>query len=126
MHVSVLCVFTGKKLNGDMKQVERLVDQAAFAFVDGAHIADYGQLDYNRNSLITASKGVLGEDATTRSMEEHRFAACDSEDFQGLADDPFALYYDGEIHLEGDDGFDAEVKKALKADGLFLSLDIHI
>ena len=125
MHVSVLCVFTGEKLSGDTKQVERLVDQAALAFMD-IHIADYGKLDYNRNSLITASKGVLGEDATARSLEEHRFAACDSEDFQGLAYDPFALYYDGEIHLEGEEGFDAAVQKALKADGLFLSLDIHI
>lgn len=127
MHASVLCVFIGKKLSKDfLNQVERLVDKAADAFVDGVHIADYGQLDYNRNSLLTASKGVLGHEVTAKSIDEHRFAVCNSEDFQGLADDPFALYYDGEIHMEGEDGFDAEVQKALKADGLFLSLDIHI
>ena len=125
MHASVLCVFTGEKLGSDPKQIERLVDRAASAFVD-ANIADYGKLDYNRNSLLTASKGILGDDATVKSMEEHRFAACDSEDFRGLADDPFALYYDGEMRMEGEEGFDDEVKKALEADGLFLSLDIHI
>lgn len=125
MHASVLCVFTGEKLNGDMNQVERLVDKAASAFV-GANIADYGKLDYNRNSLLTASKGILGDEVTAKSLEEHRFAACDSEDFKGLADYPFALYHDGEIHMEGEEDFDAEVWKALREDGLFLSLDIHI
>ena len=125
MHASVLCVFTGEKLNGGMDQVERLVDKAASAFV-GANIADYGKLDYNRNSLLTASKGILGDEVTATSLEEHRFAACDSEDFKGLADYPFALYHDGEMHMEGEEDFDAEVWKALREDGLFLSLDIHI
>lgn len=125
MHVSVLCVFAGEKLNGGADQVERLVDQAASAFVN-ANIADYGRLDYNRNSLLTAAKGILGDDATAKSLDEHRFAACDSEDFKGLADYPFALYHDGKIRIEGEEDFDAEVWKALRADGLFLSLDIHI
>ena len=125
MHVSVLCVFAGEKLNGGADQVERLVDRAASAFV-GANIADYGRLDYNRNSLLTAAKGILGDDAMAKSLDEHRFAACDSEDFKGLADYPFALYHDGKIHMEGEEDFDAEVWKALRADGLFLSLDIHI
>lgn len=126
MHASVLCVFTGEKLSKDfLNQVEGLVDKAAFAFVD-ANIADYGKLDYNRNSLLTASKGILGEDVTAKSLEEHRFAACDSEDFKGLADYPFALYHDGKIRMEGEENFDAEVWKALREDGLFLSLDIHI
>lgn len=127
MHASVLCVFTGEKLSKDfLNQVERLVDKAASAFVDGVHIADYGQLDYNRNSLLTASKGVLGHEVTAKSIDEHRFAACDSEDFKGLADYPFALYHDGEMRMEGEEDFDAEVYKTLREDGLFLSLDIHI
>lgn len=128
MHASVLCVFTGEKLNNKdfLNQVEGLVDKASSAFVDGVHIADYGKLDYNRNSLLTASKGILGHEVTAKSIDEHRFSVCNSEDFLGLADDPFALYCDGVVHMEGEEDFDAEVQKALEADGLFLSLDIHI